>query len=185
MENETKPLSDSPAHSVPSWIWLFTGVATGLFLAFLYYLAGIQTPDSMNGTTPSTSQHSTKPTQAPTFDFYSVLPDVSVDAPKRTNTDTRPNLPLSTPKGGESSGKNSPAVLLQTGAFSLPKDADRRRAELLLLGLNVNVEKVNVKGRTYHRVQVGPFDTDSALNQAKSLLKQNGIEHIQRQAPKS
>ncbi len=170
-------MSDSPSHSVPSWVWLFTGVATGLFLAFLYYLAGIQTPAEDNKEKNSISQrHSSTQNTAktPTFDFYNVLPDAEVD--------TRQG------KGQISSktidDKTAIEILLQAGAFTLPKDADKRRAELLLLGLNVNIETVDIKGKTFHRVQIGPFNSDNALDNAKHLLKQNGIEHIQRQLPK-
>ena len=170
-------MSDSPSHSVPSWVWLFTGVATGLFLAFLYYLAGIQTPTEDNKTQTSISQrHSSTPNtpKAPAFDFYNVLPDVEVNT-----TQGRGQISNKT-----TDDKTAVEILLQAGAFTLPKDADKRRAELLLLGLNVNIEAVNIKGKTYHRVQVGPFNSGNTLDNAKHLLKQNGIEHIQRQLPK-
>lgn len=29
---------------LPAWVWLFTGVVTGLFVAFLIYLANLQSP---------------------------------------------------------------------------------------------------------------------------------------------
>lgn len=173
-------MSDSPSHSVPSWVWLFTGVATGLFLAFLYYLAGIQTPIIEDNNQTSISQRnssahsSTQGTsKAPAFDFYNVLPDVEVNTAKGKGQISSKTI----------NDKTAVEILLQTGAFTLPKDADKRRAELLLLGLNVNVETVDIKGKTYHRVQVGPFKSNTALDNAKLLLKQNSIEHIQRQTP--
>ena len=46
------------------------------------------------------------------------------------------------------------------------------------------LKTVDIKGKTLHRVQVGPFNSDNSLNSAKLLLKQNNIEHIQRQLPK-
>ncbi len=170
-------MSDSPSHSVPSWVWLFTGVATGLFLAFLYYLAGIQTPAEGDKEQTSISQrHSVKQEtpKTPSFDFYNVLPDVEVSTAKGKGQISSKTI----------NDKTTFEVLLQTGAFTLPKDADKRRVELLLLGLNVNIQTIDIKGKTLHRVQVGPFDSNSGLKNAKNLLKQNGIEHIQRQSPK-
>jgi cell division protein FtsN len=169
-------LSDSPSHSVPSWVWLFTGVATGLFLAFLYYLAGIQTPIAEDTKQSGISQRHSSPqdtAKAPAFDFYNVLPDVEVNTAKGKGQISSKTI----------NDKTAIEILLQTGAFTLPKDADKRRAELLLLGLNVNIEAVDIKGKTYHRVQVGPFTSNAALDNAKLLLKQNSIEHLQRQKP--
>ena len=170
-------MSDSPSHSVPSWVWLFTGVATGLFLAFLYYLAGIQTPTEDNKEQTSISQrHSARQEtpKTPSFDFYNVLPDAEVKTAKGKGQVSSKTI----------NDQTAVEALLQTGAFTLPKDAEKRRVELLLLGLNVNIQAVDIKGKTLHRVQVGPFESNSALNNAKNLLKQNGIEHIQRQLPK-
>ena len=67
--------------NIPGWVWLFTGVVTGLFLAFLYYLAGIKPSDQqvkeIQVKTPSL------PTDkiTPKFDFYTLLPDREVVAP--------------------------------------------------------------------------------------------------------
>ena len=118
-------MSDSPSHSVPSWVWLFTGVATGLFLAFLYYLAGIQTPISegkeQGGTSQrhSSSQNTPQDTpKAPAFDFYNVLPDAKVSTAKSKDQISSKTI----------NDKTAIEILLQTGAFSLPKDADKSRA---------------------------------------------------------
>ncbi|OUS28317.1 hypothetical protein A9Q99_12380 [Gammaproteobacteria bacterium 45_16_T64] len=170
-------MSESSPHSVPSWIWLFTGVATGLFLAFLYYLAGIQTPTQQQDKQPQAVTAPSQPSerqQAPAYDFYNLLPEVKVTPPSRKQKEVVAKTAVSQAK---------PSILLQTGAFTLPTDADRRRAELLLLGLNVNVAPVHVKGKTYHRVQVGPFSTKQSLDDAKNLLSQNGIEHLERKLP--
>ena len=145
-------------------------MATGLFLAFLYYLAGIQTPLGDAASTEISSKTSDT-SNSPAFDFYNLLPDVTISTP-----DAKNSLSSKT-----QNGQTTISALLQTGAFSLPNDADRRKAELLLLGLTVNIETVDIKGQTYHRVQVGPFDSKQALAQAKQLLSQNGIDHLQRQ----
>lgn len=64
--------------------------------------------------------------------------------------------------------KNKTFFRLQCGAFDNPRVADERRARLLMLGLNVQVEK---SGR-YHRVFVDRFDSrakaERALRQIQS-----------------
>ena len=173
-------MSEPSSHSVPSWIWLFTGVATGLFLAFLYYLAGIQTPLGDAASTEISSKTSDT-SNSPAFDFYNLLPDVIISTPDAKTPGTKSPGTMNSLSSKTQNGQTTISALLQTGAFSLPNDADRRKAELLLLGLTVNIETVDIKGQTYHRVQVGPFDSKQALAQAKQLLSQNGIDHLQRQ----
>ena len=150
-------------------------MATGLFLAFLYYLAGIQTPLG-NAASTEIATKTSDTSNSPAFDFYNLLPDVAISALDVKIPGTKNSLSSKT-----QNGQTTISALLQTGAFTLPNDADRRKAELLLLGLTVNIETVDIKGQTYHRVQVGPFDSKQALAQAKQLLSQNGIDHLQRQ----
>jgi cell division protein FtsN len=40
-----------------------------------------------------------------------------------------------------------------------------------------------VNDDTWHRVQIGPFDSNSALSRAKNLLLENNIRYMQRSAP--
>ena len=118
-----------------------------------------------------TASRQEKPTAvAPKFDFYNLLPEVEINSPARKGK----TAPVT------KNHQTNVDIMLQTGAFTLLKDADRRKAELLLLGLDVNIETVEVKGQTFHRVHVGPFNSNRTLSQAKEMLKQNGIEHLQR-----
>lgn len=162
-------MADSNSSQMPAWAWLMTGVVTGLFLAFLYYLAGIKVPQ--DGDAPgSSATDKTSAKNAPRFDFYTVLPDVEAMADKDA------------PEQTESAGSSSPVAtrhMIQTGSFQNVQDADRRRAELLLLGLDVKTEKVEIRpGQIFHRVQVGPFSDQAALAQARNTLTEHNIEHI-------
>jgi len=162
-------VSNSSSHSLPSWVWLFTGVVTGLFLAFLYYLAGVNTTGGNQHSNKTVKATRSTQSESPAFDFYKLLPDAKVKT--RTPPPTAQRIP--TPTTIES-------VFLQAGSFQRAGDADRRRAEVLMLGLSASTHAANIKGATWHRVHIGPFENQQHLTQAKSLLTQSHIEYIQR-----
>jgi cell division protein FtsN len=61
--------------------------------------------------------------------------------------------------------------VLQAGSFSTNKDADRRRAELALHGIESHIQRVKVNDRDYHRVYIGPTDDLDELNLLRSRLR--------------
>lgn len=64
--------------------------------------------------------------------------------------------------------------LLQVGSFANPADADRLRAQLIMLNLDARIEKVTIRnGELWHRVMVGPFTDQARLNTARSTLVAN------------
>lgn len=159
--------------NLPAWVWLFTGVITGLFLAFLYYLAGIKPTDKQMQAIEVSNPLPGKGKSSPKFDFYTLLPDREVVAPPSTQT----------PKTGSTTPVPAPGkdeqFMIQTGSFRSAQEADHRRAELILLGLDAKIQKVELgPGEAWHRVQVGPFASASELDKAKTALANNHIEHI-------
>lgn len=154
---------------VPAWVWLFTGVVTGLFLAFLYYLAGVKpNAQQMRDAEVRKPTISRDGKGTPKFDFYTLLPDKEVVTPEH------PRLPA-TPKPAQKPEQ----FVIQTGSFRSRQDADRRRAELILLGLDVKIQQVELNpGESWHRVQVGPLDNQEKLDAAKTILATNNIEYI-------
>ena len=68
--------------------------------------------------------------------------------------------------------------ILQTGSFQVLADADARRAELLLLGLDVFMQEVEIEGKTWYRVMVGPLDSKLDRNRAQDKLAQAQIESL-------
>ena len=66
-------------------------------------------------------------------------------------------------------------TLLQVGSFRLQKEADRRRAELIMLGYTAQIQIVSLNdGEKYHRVVI-PFENEQALKQAQKKLEQSNI----------
>ena len=66
--------------------------------------------------------------------------------------------------------------VLQAGSFSTHNDADRRRAELALHGIESHIQRVKVNDRNYHRVYIGPTDDLDELNILRSRLRAAKID---------
>ena len=107
----------------------------------------------------------------PRFEFYKVLTE------KQDSVE---------PKGGDkaTAGSKTPATtpvqeiyFLQAGSFSTEEDADKLKAKLALLGMEASVQIAIIPDKgTYHRVRLGPYKGAEAMNKARGVLKQNGVE---------
>jgi cell division protein FtsN len=73
--------------------------------------------------------------------------------------------------------------ILQVGSFQSAEEADSLKAQLAFLGLQASVKSAVVNDETWHRVQLGPFASQTSLSRAKSLLIENKIEYMQRSQP--
>ena len=151
------------------WRWYGAGLLSGVFLSFLLYL-GTLPP----GTAPATlaAEGDTTPVASeppkPRFQFYTLLPEQSLDM----DLEKEPAQPAhSSP-----SSKPGEFFLLQAGSFKQREDADRRRAELLLLGLEPKIEETNGDNGRWFRVYLGPFQSRSKLNKARGLTAAQNID---------
>lgn len=185
----------APQSQVPGWVWLFTGIMAGLFIAFLYHLATrpqTPVPDSSGN---QLAQEKPAANNKPKFDFYAVLPQMEVIIPKNeepsTSSTSRPSQPAaSTPRTTPPATNVRPAAneqfLLQAGSFRRTEDADRRRGELILHGLNARIQSVDMNnGETWYRVMSGPYDNQGTLQQAQDKLGAAGIETLAIRAKKN
>ena len=66
--------------------------------------------------------------------------------------------------------------VLQAGSFTNYDDADRRRAELALQGIESSIQRVSIDDRTYHRVRIGPTRDLDELNMLRSRLRAAEID---------
>lgn len=160
------------------------GLAVGLSVAVAVYVkdrepdavAGIPAtePASMqgalddNGETPVETAPPAKQKEEKRFTFYDILPNFEVVTPEQepvTAADTTPKAIV------------EPGVyVLQAGSFSTHNDADRRRAELALHGIESHIQRVKVNDRNYHRVYIGPTDDLDELNILRSRLRAAKID---------
>ncbi len=165
-----KPAAKAQAKSqVPGWVWLLTGIVTGVFISFLVFLADItpQPAPSLAAEKAAPSAAKAKPESKDSgtrFDFYTLLPEREVIVPEQDKVT-----------------KSKPAqryqYILQAGSFRKASDADRLRAKLIMLGMDVKVDAVKGRGGdTWHRVQVGPYTSRSKLSKARNTLINQGIE---------
>lgn len=150
------------------WRWYGAGVLTGVFLSLLLYLGALPpaTPPAAE-LEPAGKAEDAAPSR-PRFDFYTVLPEQTIDVEVEPATVSQPR---------ESA---EPATwLLQAGSFRQREDADRRRAELLLLGLEPRVEESpdNGTGRWF-RVYLGPFDSRSEVSRVRGLTAGQDIDTL-------
>ncbi|WP_415892700.1 SPOR domain-containing protein [Neptuniibacter sp. PT8_73] len=113
-------------------------------------------------------EKSTASTDKSRFEFYEMLKESEVEAPK--------DVYKSTPKDAKTQHK----YLLQAGSFKAKADAERMRAQLILLGLpNVHTNISTSKdGTQWYRVRVGPFDNRSRLSKAYDKLVQQNIQPL-------
>ena len=111
---------------------------------------------------------------SPRFDFYTVLPNQALDL-----------SPEIEPADLEADNNIREQYLLQAGSFRQQADADRRRGELALLGLEATVEPSENKSGRWYRVYLGPFDSRSDMARARSLTAQADIDTLllKREAP--
>ncbi len=168
-------------------IWFFGGALVGAFVVGLFWLkTGVNLG---NGTVPGVTQPKPaagspkKETPKPTFEFYTILPEMEVVIPDEELMAPEPS-DAGTAKPSASARIDSPqpaltegtAYILQMGSFRRFEDADRMKAKLALIGIEAEIQKVSINNRdTFHRVRSGPYRSQSQLNAVRQLAKENNI----------
>jgi hypothetical protein len=173
---------------LPGWAMLTIGLIIGRFVAFLVYLddmdqppnAAIQSEESApepQAESPDGEDES----DSPRFEFYSILPELEVVVPEfgRSSGDDG-----ATPDSGDE-GDTTPSLPDETevdvAADEIVREgaqADRMKAEIALIGLDVSVQDVQINGEPWHRVRVGPYSSATALQAAQQRLRDNEIEFL-------
>lgn len=165
-----------PKSQVPGWVWLFTGAVLGAFVMFLVYLKDLPPTESTTDENkamarllePESETDSETTTPKPRFDFYKLLKESEVIVPA-----TEPER-QQLPSGQAQTPADTQEYILQVGSFRNSADADRLRAQLILLNLDARTEQVTLQNeQVWHRVLVGPFTNQSHLASARSTLVSN------------
>jgi cell division protein FtsN len=167
----------------PGWLWMIFGLAVGLSVAFAVYVkdrqpevsvatareepASLKSTIDENGEAPNAIANEAESPPA-RFTFYDLLP-----AFEMIITDDEPDVD----EDVEPQAIDEPGVyLLQAGSFSTHTDADRRKAELALHGIESRVQRARVNERDYYRVYVGPIEDLDELNVTRSRLRAARID---------
>lgn len=157
------------------WGPMLISFAVGLFIMFLVNLED-NVPVEKNTKKAATQNENTI---EPTFDFYTLLPEmeVVVDTPKQVDKKAIVTSPPQT--GTTDKPKNKVSYILQVGSFKNAEDADSFRARLALLGIESKVQKVTIDNKdTWHRVQLGPVSGRDVADKLQRQLKQNNIDSL-------
>ena len=104
----------------------------------------------------------------PRFSFYKMLPSFEVVIPEEESDVSRDREVEAVQEPG--------TYVLQAGSFAALADADRRRAELALLGLESKIQRVSIDDKTFHRVRIGPVSNLDELNLIRNQLRQAKID---------
>jgi cell division protein FtsN len=102
------------------------------------------------------------------FTFYDILPNFEMVTPEEEPVAASSSVPSAIVEPG--------LYVLQAGSFSTHEDADRRRAELALHGIESHIQRVKVNDRNYHRVYIGPTEDLDELNLLRSRLRAAQID---------
>lgn len=165
----------------PGWMWMLFGLAIGLSVAFAIYKKDLngepqlqpvaQQPASMAAPIeqePEVAEPAAEETPESRFTFYDMLPKFEVIIPEEEPDVSQDRTVEVVQEPG--------LYVLQAGSFSALTDADRRRAQLALLGIESVIQRVSIDDKTYHRVRIGPIDNLDQLNLTRSQLRQAKID---------
>ena len=169
----------------PGWLWMLFGLAIGLSVAFAVFMKDsrpdvrmqpqAQQPASLDDALDDNGEQETiaaavvdpEPEKS-RFDFYTMLPNFEVIVDEAASDDSVEAKPVAVEEPG--------VYVLQAGSFSTMEDADRRRAELALQGIESQIQLAPVNDKTYHRVLIGPTDDLDELNMLRSRLRAAKID---------
>lgn len=162
----------------PGWAWGVFGLGIGLAVALAVWVsdrrAPVVEPVAEQPAAPAavedngernTTAEEPKPSR---FDFYKMLPAAEVDIGDVEPDIVRDREPVAIVEPGR--------YILQAGSFSTHEDADRRRAELALHGIESRIQRVTIDGVAYHRVRIGPTADLDELNMLRSRLRAANID---------
>jgi len=169
------------ADDYPGWVWMMFGLAIGLSVALAIYVkdrsrfAPAARPVAEAHREPrSVREEASGPAsgaaEAPQrrFDFYDMLPNFEVVIPEQEPNVTKDTAAVVVDEPG--------TYVLQAGSFSRYEDADRRRAELALRGIESRIQRVSIDDRTFHRVRIGPISDLDRLNLIRRQLREANID---------
>jgi cell division protein FtsN len=181
---------------LPGWAWMLGGLAIGLFVAFLVYLNNNVHPgkktnlvqafkETLNNNThdardvrksnekapppPPKVDPKTADKPKPSFDFYTILPELEVAVPEQ-------EIAAKSQKPTAADDKSE--YILQAGSFREFKQADQLKAKLALQGIDANIQSVQVNQDTWHRVRIGPIHNMATMTATLKRLKEQNIAVI-------
>lgn len=202
---KSRPKKKTPApknqNTIPGWMWLVSGVVIGGFVSFIVYLklnvpisdqthsVKVEKKDNIERR-PAEITHKKleeKNSEKDKLEFYSILPNREVTIPEvekpenkiKTNQEKSESIAHDTGIVKQVPKKNiSYIYTLQVGSFLRFQDADRRKANLALLGIGSKIHAIKTNNKTHYRVLVGPYDDIKRINEIDAVMKSNNIRTL-------
>lgn len=183
MAEKRNSRNSAPKKTMP-WGPMFLSFAVGAFIMFLLHIK--DNPTTMPEKKAIEKKVSkNKNGVEPTFEFYTLLPEmeVVVETPKKTQPPvvTLPTTPTTATISATNTDQSVDKVsyLLQVGSFRKAADADAYKAKLAFLGVESRVQTVTIDNKdTWHRVQIGPVIGRDKADALQKQLKQNSIDSL-------
>lgn len=169
---------------IPKIVWIFTPLLAVAFIGFLFFLTTIPSGDELDAVKgdakkalatgvqrakSEVAKEVEKQVSKPAYDFYKLLEDSEVPVPKPEDSHYQ-----STPKTDAAKYQYS----LQAASFKSNEQADSLKVQLIMENLSADIEQVDVKGKNYYRVMVGPFTDRSKMNKAQDILASRNINAL-------
>jgi cell division protein FtsN len=153
------------------WSWFYSGLFTGIFLSVIAYFLPSQLRPDQGATNNIAVNPGEETTEEPgtDLDFYDYLPQAEVVV----NV-----VPVEIAESALQEEANPVTYFLQAGSFLDPNDANELRARLILMNLETRIQDTNLQGRTWYRVQTGPFVGRNSVDAAQNTLIENNIDPI-------
>lgn len=169
--------STRPSNTVPAGAWLALGIVIGIGVAMLIDIDGWYVDKAQTRSVTQETEKNAEPPIKRSFDFYTLLPELEIIIPQEET-----DLPDKQPAKQTTPPTHKGGYLLQAGSFKSFGDADSLKARLALLGIEANVQSVDVNNIQWHRVRVGPSSDRQALEQIRIRLRTHQIDTILMQA---
>lgn len=197
MAKDYKNAANKKAEPAPGLLYkllpFLTGLALGLLATFAIYLtqqdgswhpfqaksespAGqtkAQEPVTAPETTakPAPSKQEAGELPAPKFDFYNILPNKELNISEYEAEEQTLQQP------GPADANS--VFILQVGSFKQLEAADQVKAQLALIGVTADIQRVVINGQdTLYRVRIGPYSDQQKLNDARLRLQENNLEFM-------
>jgi cell division protein FtsN len=168
---KSRTQTDASKSRLPGWVWFVVGLSLGVFGSFIFYVSQVVPVDAevaelLDQPKPNTSTARNK-VEDLKWEFHEIFPKSVVPIIEEYGTD-----------GTKHQTTTAVSYLLQAGSFRRAKDADKLRGELILIGLEPKVKKIRKDNELWHRVVIGPLDTEIELTRTRNRLAEASIESI-------
>ncbi len=151
--------------------WYSAGTATGVVLSLLVYLLSLPEDKrkiiSESSEPKKTTGNVVAAQKTTQFEFYDILPEKE-SKHNKSGLDTARNKNIDEDK----------IYFLQAGAFKKRKDAENRRAKLVLLDLEPQIKLTQEENGSLYRLTIGPLGSLTEAKKMQKLIESDGIKTL-------